>query len=182
MKANSKKDKFREISKMRHEVIDNTIEVEELLNEIIQINLGFEAEFDSKTKVLHPDKALNKEEIKKFREHILKKFNLPAKFKFVEGMAKPIKGAKGLPKDYGKKFSRLIEIRNLFAHTLSPINPFEFGDIKTLNLLYKSVSKKIEEWKNLHKEHEKLTDILHSSIFRNFYMNRESMKEFDKLD
>lgn len=182
MGANPKEKKLIDIPEMRHEVIDSTIEVEELLDEIIKINFGFEAIFDDETQFLDPDQALNKEEIKKFREHILKKFSLPAKFKFVEGMAKPVKGAKGLPKDYGKKFSRFIEIRNLFAHTLAPKRPYKPGIIGISASAYERISKKIEEWENLYREHKKLADILHSSIFRNFYIGLEDIKELSESD
>lgn len=158
------KNDLKTIPEMRHYVIDNSIRIEKLLDEIIQVDLGFEPEFSPDGKEI-----INLKQITKFDEEIIKKFNFPAKFNYVKKFAEKKKD-KSFPDFYGKDWNRFIEIRNKFAHTLAPAYPlYKEGMVAILASDYERHSKKFDEWEKLSLEHTKLFKKLYELIFNIFY-------------
>ncbi len=155
------------IAEMRHEVIDNTIQIEILFDEIMQIDMGFEIEPS-------PDgeEILNLEEIHKFHKYILNKFRLHSKFEYMNSILPQDKSK--WPTDYGKKWKRFIEIRNKFAHTLAPKKPLKEAEEGTVGMLssdFDYVTKRVEEWEKLYLEHTALYNEIHNFIYPLFYIN-----------
>ncbi len=150
------------IADMRHEVIDNTIRVENLLNEIMQIDMGFEIQESP-----NREDILNLEEIHKFHKHILDKFRLHSKFEYLKAILPKDKNE--WPKDYARKCKRFIEIRNKFAHTLAPEKPYKEGTIGMLSLEFDIITKRIEEWEKLYLEHLELFKEIYDFIYNQFY-------------
>jgi len=163
------------IAEMRHEVIEDTIRIEEMLDGIIKIELGFEEEWDEK------EGLINSREIEEFKKYILKRFNLPSKFSYIGDIIRRSKGEKTLPKGYGKDCQNIMEIRNTFAHTLAPTGTlYQKGSVGVLSSQYEFNSKNVnKEWENLYEQYLKSFNKVYNKIHNLFYMpiNLNGFKE-----
>jgi hypothetical protein len=110
------------IAEMRHEVIEHTIELENLLSELIM--LSFDMEID-----INGDYGKYNEITSVFEKHFLSKAPISKKFEVIKEIIKD-KQRKELPKDFGSDVKEFLEIRNLFAHQLFPVMDEDMCSIK----------------------------------------------------
>jgi len=163
--------KQKTIPEMRHEVIDNTIEIELMLENIIQIDMGFEPDYqeimgeDGKPEFM----VDNENGIHRFRKFFLEKMSLEKKFDIIKDIIKE-DSKKSVPSNMWEEAKRLREIRNKFAHTLAPKYPlYKPGTIGIPASDFEAHSKHFEEWEKLHKEHSELYHRIYNIIWNLFY-------------
>jgi hypothetical protein len=158
------------IAEMRHEVIDNTIRIEILLDDIIQTDLGLEPSYfsgiDTDGNELEYIENIN--QLDRFKKFFLEKTNLDRKFEIIKDI---IKGdpKKIIPQTFWKDAQRIREIRNIFAHTLSPRHPEGQTTVKEVTEDLDSQIKTLKGWEKLYQEHTKLFDEGYKILFNLFY-------------
>jgi len=149
------------IAEMRHEVIENTIEIENFLSELIM--LAFDMEMD-----INGDYKKYNEITSVFEKHFLSKTPLSKKFEVIKEVIRD-KRRKELPRDFGSDVKEFIEIRNLFAHQLFPTIEEDMSSIQKERL--KIDKDKFEE---KYIRHSKLHKKLFKFIFGVFYKKAEN--------
>lgn len=161
------------IAEMRHEVIDNTIRIELMLDNIIQIDMGFEPDYQEIGDEEDPEKTyaiiVNEKGIKRFKKFFLEKTNLERKFDILKDIIK--EGNKSVPQDIWEKAKKIREIRNIFAHTLAPKYPYKPQTIGMVATDFDCLIKNIEDWEKLYEEHTTLFNEVHKIIFDLFYVH-----------
>jgi len=151
------------IEEMRHEVIENTIRLENIFDEIISDSLGFELEGGYDDEI--PENADNMI----FRKHFLQKLNLPQKYSLVKDITE-IQMKEKLSNHFGKDFLKFIQIRNKFAHTLSPPKRDIPGMIGISIKDDERINKQIKDWIAMYLEHTKLYEKFHKELREMFFI------------
>jgi len=100
------------IAKMRYEVIENTIKIENLLDELILLN--FKMEID-----INGDYRKWREETEVFKKHFLNRAPVSKKFEIIKEIIRD-NWRKEIPSDFSSDVGEFLKIRNIFAHQLSP--------------------------------------------------------------
>ena len=163
----------RAIAQMRHEVIDNSIRIENLLNRIIQTDLGLEPHYvpyvDELGNETDFEEIENINQVSRFRKFFLDKSSLEKKFEILKDILRKNK-QKSVPEKFWKDAKDFREIRNTFAHTLAPKYPD-----KNPKKLYMFITdfdckiKDIGDWNKLYVKHTKLFNEIHKIIFNLFH-------------
>jgi len=183
MNIQPKKEDFPTIAEMRHEVIDNTIKLELMLEDIIQTTMGFEPDLreiggeDGESEVI----ADNEKDVMRFKKFFLEKLNLEKKFDIIKNIIKEdLK--KSVPTNIWGDAKKLREIRNTFAHTLAPKYPYKPKTIGMVASDLDCVIKDIEEWKKLYEEHTQLFKRVYEVITKLFYIRLDLSGIIKKQD
>jgi len=162
---------IKKIADMRHEVLDNTIKLELMLEDIIQTAMGFEPDYQEIEGEYGELEVVvdNEKDIRRFRKFFLEKLSLEKKFDVVKSIIKEdLK--KSVPTNIWQNAKRLREIRNIFAHTLAPKYPYRPKTIGMVASDYDCLIKDIEGWEELYEEHTKLFGIINEIITNLFYV------------
>jgi len=169
------------IAEMRHEVIDNTIRLELMLEDIIQTNMGFEMDLQEEENEDGESEVVigNEKGIKKFRKFFLDKINLDRKFEIIKTIIKE-DSKNSVPTNIWEYAKRVKEIRNIFAHTLAPKYPERPRTLKMEALDYDCPIKNVEDWKKLYEEHTKSFNFVYETISKLFYIKIDT-KELESF-
>lgn len=145
--------------KMLHEVIINTIALDNVINNLIRTYFGIQPYWGEPVGVDEEGEIdfelLNELKIEKFDRYFLKELGASSKSRMIMEIIKDeCRVSIFLPKDFEKKLLKLYKIRNIFAHSLYPKHPNK-------NELPNYVPSDAK-WEELHAEHVELFKELNS--------------------
>lgn len=122
-----------------HDVILNTIRIDNLIEEIIDRGFGFKHKF-------WDEKKIDEVKVEMFNKYLFQDIGASTKFDIAEEIMQRDYPYVKLPKNLKEKFIRFYKIRNIFAHNveLKGVEKKYLPELQELN------------WENLHKEHEKI--------------------------
>ena len=149
-------------------VIIRTIEMDNLINEIVTTGFGISPDYGISEPYEHfTDEEecvfLNESEINCFEDLVLPQLGSSTKLKIIKNVGEKVdvpSEEEVLPKikDLDGKFRRFYQIRNIFAHRITP-----------LRRDWEEENKDKIRWKKLHDEHEKLHKELIKYFEENYY-------------
>lgn len=126
-----------------HEVLEKTINLDYLTNSIIRDYFDLEVKFDKNNNVTNLD------EINNFGKFIFMEMGAVTKLNLLKEIRKRLAESEKIEiEDFDRKFIRIYEIRNIFAHSPIP---------KNKSKVWLATPEEIS-WEELHKEHKDLCD------------------------
>ncbi|MBU2633878.1 MAG: hypothetical protein KJ674_01395 [Nanoarchaeota archaeon] len=144
------------LSEMRHEIIENTIEIENFLDELIILSFDMELDINRNYKKYNEITAV-------FEKYFLHRAPISKKFAIIREIITD-KRMKKIPSDFGSDIQEFITIRNVFAHQLFPVMEEDIPNMKK-----RWIKEDIEELKTKYVRHATLYDKLYDFIFKIFY-------------
>jgi|SRR3989344_2148415 len=141
---------------MLHEVITNTIYLDNAINEIISIYFhayNFKEDEEGKSSTLEP--------VERFHRLFLQELGFSSKLKIIREIAEPYKDKIVFPKDFDEKFRRFYLIRNIFAHSLYAKH------VGSKEMPHKAPSN--AKWDDLYKEHKEAFGELNDFLMKKVY-------------
>lgn len=143
------------MANMRHEVIENSIRMDNFVNDLIMGCFGLECTFEEDEGELM---CTNEGDRDSFHKHLLKNMSSVQKIDCLKDMANNMK--KPFLEEFMKDVRRFYEIRNVFAHSLYPPQALA---------LHKKENK-IITCEGIHAEHATLYNKIGETLWSTFCM------------
>lgn len=168
-----KMEKTKKVEEIRHEILEDSIFMENYLNEEIASFFGFDAYKSSYYSKLQKETDL-------FTEFFLRHRSISNKFEIMKKIIKFI-GSK-LGKDFGKNVNNFLEIRNKIAHSFAPRYLYKEGIIGVSSIEFEINSNHWKDWDKKYNESKNLFKKILKELDKALYVRNPRRKRYRNFD